>query len=64
MSNPKVELHIKDYGVITLELDAASAPQTVANFLEYVKKGHYDNTIFHRVIDGFMIHSLDRKSVV
>ena len=55
MSNPKVELHIKDHGVITLELDAASAPQTVANFLEYVKKGHYDNTIFHRVIDGFMI---------
>mgnify|MGYP000864784272 CR=1 FL=1 len=35
--------------------DAASAPQTVANFLEYVKKGHYDNTIFHRVIPGFMI---------
>ena len=55
MSNPKVELHIKDHGVITLELDAASAPQTVANFLEYVKKGHYDNTIFHRVIPGFMI---------
>ena len=55
MSHPRVELHIKDHGVITLELDEAGAPQTVANFLEYVKKGHYDNTIFHRVIDGFMI---------
>ena len=42
-------------GEITLELDAAKAPLTVANFLEYVKSGHYDNTIFHRVIDGFMI---------
>ena len=55
MSNPKVELHIKDQGVITLELDAVKAPKTVENFLSYVKKGHYDNTIFHRVIDGFMI---------
>jgi peptidyl-prolyl cis-trans isomerase B (cyclophilin B) len=42
-------------GEITLELDAAKAPLTVANFLEYVKSGHYDNTIFHRVIDGFMV---------
>lgn len=42
-------------GEITLELDAAKAPLTVANFLEYVKSSHYDNTIFHRVIDGFMI---------
>ncbi|MBN9408512.1 MAG: peptidyl-prolyl cis-trans isomerase [Burkholderiales bacterium] len=55
MSNPKVELHIKDHGVITLELDAAKAPKTVENFLSYVKKGHYDNTIFHRVIPGFMV---------
>ena len=53
--NPKVELHIKDHGVITLELDEQKAPKTVANFLNYVKKGHYDGTIFHRVIDGFMI---------
>ncbi|HSI52994.1 MAG TPA: peptidylprolyl isomerase [Ramlibacter sp.] len=55
MSNPKVELHIANYGVITLELDEAKAPKTVANFLSYVKKGHYDRTIFHRVIPGFMI---------
>ena len=43
------------HGDITLELDAANAPATVANFLQYVRDGHYDNTIFHRVIDGFMI---------
>ena len=55
MSNPKVELHIANYGVITLELDAAKAPKTVANFLSYVSKGHYDNTVFHRVIPGFMV---------
>ena len=55
MSNPKVELHIKNYGVITLELDATKAPKTVANFLSYVNKGHYANTVFHRVIPGFMV---------
>ena len=55
MSNPKVELHIAGYGVVTLELDEAKAPKTVANFLNYVKKGHYNGTIFHRVIDGFML---------
>ena len=53
--NPKVELHIAGEGVVTLELDEQKAPKTVANFLDYVKKGHYDGTIFHRVIDGFMI---------
>jgi peptidyl-prolyl cis-trans isomerase B (cyclophilin B) len=53
--NPKVELHIAGGGVITLELDEQKAPKTVANFLAYVKKGHYDGTIFHRVIDGFMV---------
>ena len=42
-------------GEIILELDAEKAPKTVANFVEYVKNGHYDGTIFHRVIDGFMI---------
>jgi peptidyl-prolyl cis-trans isomerase B (cyclophilin B) len=41
--------------VIGIELDAEKAPLTAANFIEYVKAGHYDNTIFHRVIDGFMI---------
>jgi peptidyl-prolyl cis-trans isomerase B (cyclophilin B) len=51
----KVELHIQGQGVITLELDDQKAPKTVANFVNYVKKGHYDGTIFHRVIDGFMI---------
>ena len=42
-------------GDIFLELDAEKAPKSVANFLEYVEDGHYDGTIFHRVIDGFMI---------
>jgi len=42
-------------GEITLTLDAVKAPKTVVNFLEYVKSGHYDGTIFHRVIDNFMI---------
>ena len=55
MSNPQVELHIQDHGVITLELDAEKAPKTVANFLAYVEDGHYDQTIFHRVIANFMV---------
>jgi peptidyl-prolyl cis-trans isomerase B (cyclophilin B) len=55
MSNPKVELHIADYGVITLELEQDKAPKSVANFLSYVNKGHYTNTVFHRVIPGFMV---------
>ena len=42
-------------GTITLALDDAKAPETVANFIKYAKDGHYDGTIFHRVIDGFMI---------
>ena len=55
MSNPQVELHIRQLGVITLELDMDKAPVSSANFLEYVNKGHYDNTVFHRVIPGFMV---------
>ena len=55
MSNPIVELHIADYGVIALQLDAEKAPKSVANFLAYIEHGHYDNTIFHRVIPGFMV---------
>ncbi|MDM0042051.1 peptidylprolyl isomerase [Variovorax sp. J22G21] len=55
MSNPQVELHIKNQGVVTLELDRAKAPKSVENFIAYVKKGHYDNTVFHRVIPGFMV---------
>lgn len=42
-------------GAITLELDAKKAPKTVENFVAYVKAGHYDGTIFHRVMDNFMI---------
>jgi peptidyl-prolyl cis-trans isomerase A (cyclophilin A) len=42
-------------GDIVVELDAAKAPKTVDNFLQYVKAGHYDGTVFHRVIDNFMI---------
>ncbi|GMV74394.1 MAG: hypothetical protein AMXMBFR78_13450 [Rubrivivax sp.] len=42
-------------GDIVVELDAAKAPKSVENFVQYVKAGHYDGTIFHRVIDGFMI---------
>jgi len=49
-----VKLHT-NHGTITLELDAAKAPETVQNFLAYVEAGHYDNTLFHRVIKGFMI---------
>ena len=52
MSN--VILHT-NHGDITLALDADNSPATVANFLQYVRDGHYDNTVFHRVIDGFMI---------
>jgi peptidyl-prolyl cis-trans isomerase B (cyclophilin B) len=55
MSNPIVEIHIADYGIIALELDAEKAPKSVANFLAYIEHGHYDNTIFHRVIPSFMI---------
>ena len=49
-----VKLHT-NHGTITLDLDAARAPGTVENFLAYVESGHYANTVFHRVIDGFMI---------
>ncbi len=44
-----------NFGEITIELNAEKAPATVANFLNYVDKGFYDGTIFHRVINGFMI---------
>lgn len=54
MSNPLVILHTSE-GDITIELNQDKAPVTSANFLEYVKNGAYDGTIFHRVIDGFMI---------
>jgi peptidyl-prolyl cis-trans isomerase B (cyclophilin B) len=44
-----------NHGPISIELDTVNAPKSAANFLEYVRAGHFDNTIFHRVIDGFMI---------
>jgi peptidyl-prolyl cis-trans isomerase B (cyclophilin B) len=53
-SDPQVEVRTSS-GTIVLELYPKSAPQTVQNFLQYVKEGHYDGTIFHRVIPGFMI---------
>jgi peptidyl-prolyl cis-trans isomerase B (cyclophilin B) len=49
-----IKLHT-NFGVIGVELDEEKAPQSAANFREYVKSGFFDNTIFHRVIDGFMI---------
>jgi peptidyl-prolyl cis-trans isomerase B (cyclophilin B) len=49
-----VKLHT-NFGDITLDLDAEKAPKTVANFLKYVEKGFYNGTVFHRIIDGFMI---------
>jgi peptidyl-prolyl cis-trans isomerase B (cyclophilin B) len=49
-----VKLHT-NHGVITIELDEARAPESAKNFLAYVANGHYSNTLFHRVIDGFMI---------
>ncbi len=49
-----VKLHT-NFGAFTIELDSEKAPITTANFLEYVESGFYSNTIFHRVIDGFMI---------
>ena len=58
-----------NHGVIAIELDADKAPKSAANFLAYVESGHYDNTIFHRVIDGFMIQGggfepgMNQKSV-
>jgi cyclophilin family peptidyl-prolyl cis-trans isomerase len=53
-AKPRVQL-LTSYGPIVVELEPELAPKTVANFLQYVKDGHYKGTIFHRVIDGFMI---------
>ena len=49
-----IKLHT-NHGVISLELDSEKAPLTVQNFIDYVNSGHYTNTLFHRVIDGFMV---------
>jgi peptidyl-prolyl cis-trans isomerase A (cyclophilin A)/peptidyl-prolyl cis-trans isomerase B (cyclophilin B) len=53
-ADPQVDLRTS-VGTIRLELYPAKAPKTVENFLQYVKDGHYNGTVFHRVIDGFMI---------
>jgi peptidyl-prolyl cis-trans isomerase B (cyclophilin B) len=68
MSDQRVKLHT-NHGEITLAIDAEKAPKTAANFLEYVKSGHYDGTVFHRVINGFMVQGggfapgMEQKSV-
>lgn len=54
-----VEIDVKDYGVITLELDADNAPITVTNFMKLVNEGFYDGLTFHRIIDGFMMQGGD-----
>lgn len=51
---PRVRL-VTNYGPIVIELDSARAPKTVENFLAYVRSGHYEGTLFHRVMKGFMI---------
>jgi peptidyl-prolyl cis-trans isomerase B (cyclophilin B) len=55
----KVQIDVKDYGSIVVELDSGQAPITVANFLELAKSGFYDGLTFHRIIDGFMIQGGD-----
>jgi peptidyl-prolyl cis-trans isomerase B (cyclophilin B) len=54
MAAPQVDLHTT-LGTIRIELDDAKAPLSAANFLSYVNSGHYDGTVFHRVIKGFMV---------
>ncbi|MFL6709199.1 MAG: peptidylprolyl isomerase [Massilia sp.] len=64
--NPTPQVSLKtSMGEIVLELDAEKAPKTVANFMQYVKSGFYKGTVFHRVIDGFMIQGggMDAKLV-
>jgi len=56
-----VAIEVKDYGTITVELDGASAPITVSNFITLVKDGFYDGLTFHRIISGFMIQGGDPK---
>ncbi len=54
-----VEIDVKDYGVISVELDADTAPITVTNFIDLAEAGFYDGLTFHRIIDGFMIQGGD-----
>ena len=59
--NYKVEIDVKDYGVIKVKLDGEEAPITVNNFVKLVKDGFYDGLTFHRIIEGFMIQGGDPK---
>ena len=54
-----MEIQVKDYGTIAVELDADTAPITVTNFVNLAKEGFYDNLTFHRIMDGFMIQGGD-----
>ena len=54
-----VEIKVKDYGTITLALDAGAAPKTVENFMKLAEEGFYDGLTFHRIMDGFMIQGGD-----
>ena len=56
-----VEIQVKDYGTIAVELDADTAPITVTNFVNLAKDGFYDGLTFHRIMDGFMIQGGDPK---
>lgn len=58
-----VEMKVKDYGIITLELDRNEAPITVDNFVSLVENGFYDGLKFHRIMDGFMIQGGDGRSL-
>ena len=58
-----VEIQVKDYGTIAVELDADTAPITVTNFVNLAKEGFYDNLTFHRIMDGFMIQGGDPDGV-
>ena len=57
-----VEIVVKDYGKIDVELDADIAPITVTNFINLVNEKHYDNTTFHRIMEGFMIQGGDNPN--
>ncbi len=59
MGNPKIEISIKNYGIIQLELDPSQAPITVENFVSLVNSGFYNGLTFHRIIKGFMIQGGD-----
>lgn len=59
LEKTKVEITVKNYGVITVELDPTYAPKTVENFLELVNKGFYNGLTFHRIVEGFMIQGGD-----